>query len=93
MSSINTSLFLSPENAPTIGTENWFTTSSAASIKLGSFKREQIKRKIYKTHADARQAIFYYIEMIYNPKRRHTSNDRVSPNNFESNYFNAIESV
>lgn len=67
--------------------------NAAAESFFGSLKREQIRRKIYKTRVEARQAIFYYIEMIYNPKRRHTSNRRVSPNTFENNYFKTIESV
>ena len=32
------------------------------------FKRERIRRRTYKTRADARQDVFDYIEMFYNPK-------------------------
>lgn len=46
-------------------------------------KRERIKRKIYNTHADARADVFNYIEMFYNPKRRHGSNGGLSPVEFE----------
>lgn len=41
----------------------------------------------------AKQAVFHYIEMVYNPTRRHTKNDRVSPNNFEREYFKRVEGV
>ncbi|MBA6068694.1 IS3 family transposase, partial [Pseudomonas mosselii] len=36
-------------------------------------KRERIRRKIYATRDEARSDIFDYIEMFYNPKRRHSS--------------------
>lgn len=49
-------------------------------------KRERIKRRIYNTHADARGDVFDYIEMFYNPKRRHSSNDGLSPVEFERQY-------
>jgi len=44
---------------------------------------ERIKRKIYKTRLDARQDIFDYIELFYNPKRRHAKNGMLSPVEFE----------
>ena len=46
-------------------------------------KRERIKRKIYLTRDAARSDVFDYIEMFYNPKRRHGSNGGVSPVEFE----------
>lgn len=46
-------------------------------------KRERIKRRIYLTRDDARSDVFDYIEMFYNPKRRHSSNGGVSPVEFE----------
>ena len=41
-------------------------------------KRERIRRQIYPTRQDARGDVFNYIEMFYNPKRRHTAADNVS---------------
>jgi len=49
-------------------------------------KRERIRRRTYATHATARADVFDYIEMFYNPKRRHGSNGGVSPVEFESRY-------
>ncbi len=49
-------------------------------------KRERIKRRIYSNHDEARADIFQYIEMFYNPKRRHSSNDGLSPVEFEKQY-------
>jgi putative transposase len=46
-------------------------------------KRERIKRRIYPTRADARSDVFDYIEMFYNPKRRHGTIGGVSPVEFE----------
>lgn len=56
-------------------------------------KRECIKRKIYATRNDARQDIFDYIEMFYNPKRRHGFNDKLSPAEFEQRYFERLAGV
>ena len=38
-------------------------------------KRERIKRKIYSTRDEARRDVFDYIEMFYNSKRKHGSNN------------------
>ena len=46
-------------------------------------KRERIRRKIYLTRELARSDVFDYIEMFYNPKRRHGSSGGVSPVQFE----------
>nr|WP_148214192.1 IS3 family transposase [Denitrovibrio acetiphilus] len=49
-------------------------------------KRERIKRRIYKNREEARRDIFDYIEMFYNPIRRHGNNGYLSPVEFEKNY-------
>jgi len=46
-------------------------------------KRERIRRRTYKTRAEARQDVFDYIEMFYNPKRKHVRNGMLSPVEFE----------
>jgi putative transposase len=46
-------------------------------------KRERIRRRTYKSLAEARQDVFNYIEMFYNPKGKHTKNGMLSPVNFE----------
>lgn len=46
-------------------------------------KRERIRRKTYKTREDARSDVFDYIEMFYNPKRKHVRNGMLSPADFE----------
>lgn len=49
-------------------------------------KRERIKRRIYSNHDEARADVFQYIEMFYSPKRRHSSNDGLSPVELEKQY-------
>lgn len=48
----------------------------------GSFfnllKRERFQWRIYKTCDHARQIMFEYIEMFYNPVRNHASNGMIS---------------
>jgi putative transposase len=46
-------------------------------------KRERIRRRTYLTRDAARQDVFEYIEMFYNPKRKHTNNGMLSPVDFE----------
>lgn len=50
-------------------------------------KRERIKRKTYKNREEARQDVFNFIEMFYNPIRRHGYNDDLSPVEFERRHF------
>jgi putative transposase len=46
-------------------------------------KRERIRRKVYRTRAEARQDVFDYIEMFYNPTRKHVRNGMLSSVEFE----------
>ena len=46
-------------------------------------KRERIRRKVYRTRAEARQDVFDYIERFYNPRRRHSTLGYLSPIAFE----------
>ena len=56
-------------------------------------KRERVRRRIYPDREAARRDVFDYIEMFYNPKRRHGHSNRLSPIDFETRYFNKLESV
>jgi putative transposase len=56
-------------------------------------KRERIKRRIYSTREEARMDIFEYIEMFYNVKRRHGSNNQQSPVEYEKRYKEKLVSV
>lgn len=48
---------------------------------------KQIKRKIYTDRAQARSDVFDYIELFYNPRRRHGFTNQLSPVEFERQYF------
>lgn len=56
-------------------------------------KRERIRRKTYETREQAKRDIFDYIEMFYNPKRRHSFSNQLSPANYEKQYFQRLSSV
>jgi putative transposase len=56
-------------------------------------KRERIKRKIYATRELARQDVFDYIEMFYNPVRKHGNNAMLSPGEFKRRYFAQLGTV
>src|SRR5699024_3809021 len=60
---------------------------------FGNLKKEKKRRHKINTPEEAKRAIFHYIEMFYNPKRRHTHNQRVSPMNYEKQYFMNQKSV
>ncbi len=54
---------------------------------FGLLKRERIRQRIYPNKKDAaRTEVFDYIEMFYNPKRRHGSNGDLSLVQFERRY-------
>ena len=56
-------------------------------------KRERIKRRIYASREAAKRDVFDYIEMFYNPKRRHGNNGNVSPISYEKSYSLNQQSV
>lgn len=59
------------------------TDNAVAESFFNLLKRERIRRRTYKTREDARQDVFDYIEMFYNPKRKHARNGMLSPVDFE----------
>lgn len=50
---------------------------------FGKLKTEHIGQRIYRSHREAEQELFWYIEVFYNRKRRHASLDYLSPVEFE----------
>ena len=46
-------------------------------------KRERVRRRTYTTRDAARRDVFEYIEMFYNPTRKHTNNGMLSPVHYE----------
>ena len=56
---------------------------------FASLETELIDRSSWRTRADARLAVFDYIEAFYNPWRRHSSLGQHSPAEFERRYRSA----
>ena len=52
---------------------------------------ELIDRHAFQTHGEARLAIFDFIEGWYNPHRRHSGIDGLSPINYEKKYHQQLE--
>ena len=48
---------------------------------------ELIERRSFRYHAEARMAVFDFIEGWYNPQRRHSAIDYCSPIQFERRYY------
>jgi putative transposase len=44
---------------------------------------ELLSRTIFHTHAEARAALFDYLEIFYNRRRRHSALGYLSPDTFE----------
>ena len=57
--------------------------NAVAESFFANLKKEKIRRIRYKTRADARHAMFEYIEMFYNSRRLHSTIGYNSPNYFE----------
>jgi putative transposase len=60
-----------------------------ATLKTECF--DNFRSGIPATRQEARQKIFRYIELFYNPKRLHSALGYCSPAEFENNYFTQKE--
>lgn len=52
---------------------------SVAESFFNLLKRKRIHRRTYKDRKEARRDLFDYIEIFYNPKRKHARNGMLSP--------------
>ena len=66
-------------------TGDCFDNAMAESF-FASLETELIDRTSFRTRADARLAVFDYIEAFYNPHRRHSALGYLSPAEFERRY-------
>ncbi len=57
--------------------------NAVAESFFSSLKKERIRRRVYHTVAEAKADVFNFIEMFYNPKRRHSHVGDISPEAFE----------
>ena len=55
--------------------------------------RDRIKCKMYDTRKEGRRDKFDYIEMFYNPIRKHVRNGMLSPVEFERQQMMSTEGV
>ena len=67
--------------------------NAVAESFFATIKKHMIKKKIYSTRNDAKTEIFNFIEMFYNPKKRHSHTGGVSPAQFEEAYFSELQTV
>jgi transposase InsO family protein len=58
--------------------------NAVAESFFATLKKELVNGDVYRTRADAREAIFEYIEVFYNRRRRHSWLDYMTPDEFES---------
>ena len=68
---------------PSMGTVGDAYDNAMAESFFASLECELIDRRTWKTFAEARMAIFTWIEGWYNPRRRHSGLGQKSPVNFE----------
>ena len=90
--SINRARFLSnprntrisiPINRPSMGTVGDAYDNAMAESFFATLECELLDRRVFKTKAEARTALFSYIEAWYNPRRRHGSIGYLAPTEFE----------
>ena len=60
---------------------------------FASLECELLDRRSFQTHAEARMAVFQYIEGWYNTHRRHSSIGYYAPIAFERRYTSSIQQV
>lgn len=53
----------------------------------GTMQIELLDTKKWETRAELELAMFEWVECWYNPKRRHSSLEMLSPNDFEARYW------
>ena len=68
---------------PSMGSVGDAYDNAMAESFFATLEKELLDRRRFKTQAEARLAVFEWIEGWYNPHRRHSSLGRISPVNFE----------
>jgi putative transposase len=61
--------------------------NACAESCISTIKNELVKRRTFRTRDQARLALFRYIESFYNPLRRHSSLQMLSPDEYERRYL------
>jgi putative transposase len=68
---------------PSMGSVGDAYDNAMAESLFATLEKELLDRRRFKSQAEARIAVFEWIEGWYNPHRRHSSLGRISPINFE----------
>jgi len=55
---------------------------------FATLKKEEVHREQYQTREQAKASLFYYIEVFYNRKRRHSALGYQSPHDYEQSLLN-----
>jgi putative transposase len=74
---------------PSMGTVGDAYDNALCESFFASLECELIDRRTFKSHTEARMAVFQYIEGWYNPRRRHSALDYQSPINYEKLHVEA----
>ena len=77
---------------PSMGSVGDAYDNAMAESFFASLECELIDRRSFKSKAEARLALFRYIEGWYNPRRRHSALGRISPMNFERSQITPVDS-
>jgi putative transposase len=76
---------------PSMGTVGDCFDNAMCESFFGTLECELLERSSFRTQAEARLAVFDFIEGWYNPHRRHSALNYLSPNEYErSNRFAAV---
>jgi transposase InsO family protein len=60
------------------------TLNALAESFFASLERELVARSRWRTHAEARTAVFGFVEVFYNRRRRHSALGYLGPAQFEA---------
>lgn len=71
---------------PSMGSVGDAYDNAMAEAFFASLECELLDRRVFRSHAEARMAVFRYIEGWYNPRRRHSALGYLSPMNFETKH-------
>ena len=68
---------------PSTGSAGDCYDNAMAESFFATLECKLIDRRLFRIQAEARMAIFQFVEGWYNPKRRHSALNYISPNDFE----------
>ncbi len=78
---------------PSMGSVGDAYDNAMAESFFASLEREVLDRRRFQSQAEAKMAVFEWIEGWYNPHRRHSSLGYRSPVNFERTHQRSVEAV